>query len=237
MKGVAMHPLRIVKAASWAVVCGIATAASGQEMKLADCPPSVRKTFEAEARGSKIEAVHREKAEDETTYWAEVMIGGKAYAIGVLEDGTLAEMNLAVDADELPFDRAPAAVQSTFRREAFGETIDSLGKDMKYGVPIYEAAVRHRGRAYQIIVAEDGTLVEKVLIIDDEEVELAKCPAIVQATLKSHARGGSIGDITRSAGIGHPTYEAEVKIKDKVYMVEVAENGTLISKSLEAAEE
>jgi hypothetical protein len=46
-----------------------------------------------------------------------------------------------------------------------------------------------------------------------------------------------IGDITRFSGIGRPTYEAEVKLRDKIYLVEVAENGLLISKSLEAGEE
>jgi hypothetical protein len=232
-----MQPIRVVMAASLAVVLGVQAAATGQEMKLADCPEAVRKAFEAEAKGSRIESVHKEKAEDDTVYWAEVTIGGKAYAIGVLEDGTLAEMNLAVDDDELPFERCPAAVQATFRREAFGEKVESIGKDMKYGVPIYEAAVHHKGRSYEIVVAEDGTLVEKVLVIEDEEVELAKCPATVQATLKAHARGGTIGDVSRSTGIGRPTFEAEVKIKDKVYLIEVAENGTLISKSLEAGEE
>ena len=30
-------------------------------------------------------------------------------------------MNLAVDDEELPLDRCPAAVQATFRSEAFGE--------------------------------------------------------------------------------------------------------------------
>ena len=129
-------------------------------------------------------------------------IGGKTYAIGVLEDGTLTEMNLAVDDDELPFERCPAAVQATFRREAFGEKVDAVGKDMKYGVMIYETVVEHKGKSYEIVVAEDGTLVEKVLVIEDEEVELAKCPAAVQAALRQHAKGGTIGDITRSTGIG-----------------------------------
>ena len=106
---------------------------------------------------------------------------------------------------------------------------------MKYGVTIYEAVVDHKGKSYEIVVAEDGTLVEKVLVIDDEEVELATCPAAVQAAFREHAKGGTIGDITRSTGIGRPTYEAEVEIKGKVYLVEVDESGLLISKSLEAA--
>jgi uncharacterized membrane protein YkoI len=232
-----MQPLRVVMALSLTVVLGIRAAATGQEMKFSDGPAAVRKTFEAEAKGSRIETIHKEKAEDDTVYWAEVTIAGKAYAIGVLEDGTLTEMNLAIAEDQLAFDQCPAAVQATFRREAFGEKVESVGKDVKYGVPIYEAAVKHRGRSYEVVVAEDGTLVEKVLVIADEEIELAKCPATVQAALKAHARGGTIGDVTRSTGIGRPTFEAEVKIKDKVYLIEVAETGSLISKSLEAGEE
>ena len=146
-------------------------------------------------------------------------------------------MNLAVDDEELPFDRCPAAVQATFRSEAFGEKVDAVGRDMKYGVTIYQTVVDHKGKSYEIVVAEDGTLVEKVLVIDDEEIELSDCPAAVRAALHEHAKGGEIGDITRSTGIGRHTFEAEVKIKDKIYSIEVAESGLLISKSLEAAED
>jgi hypothetical protein len=56
----------------------------------------------------------------------------------------------------------------------------------------------------------------------------------VQAALRQHAKGGTVRDITRSTGIGQQTFEAEVEIKGKVYLIEVAEDGLLISKSLEA---
>ena len=154
-----------------------------------------------------------------------------------LEDGTLSEMNLAVDDEELPFDRCPAAVQATFRSEAFGEKVDAIGRDMKYGVTIYQTVVDHKGKSYEIVVAEDGTLVEKVLVIDDEEVKLSDCPAAVRTALHEHAKGGEIGDVTRSTGIGQHTFEAEVKMKTKVYLIEVAESGLLISKSLEAVKD
>jgi hypothetical protein len=232
-----MLPMRVVTVASLVLACGAATAASAQEIKLSDCPPAVRKTFEAEARGAKIEAIRKEKEGDETVFWTEVAVDGKAYAIGVLEDGTLTEMNLAFDDADLQIDRCPAEVQATFRREALGEKLESVGKDMKYGVPIYQSVIHHKGKSYEIVVAEDGTLVEKVLVIEDDEVELAKCPNTVQAALRHHAKGGTIVAITRSTGISHPTFEAEVKIKDKVYFIELAENGVLISKSLEAGEE
>lgn len=233
----AMQRLGIVTIASLGLVLGLATAGPGQEMKFSECPAAVRKGLEAESRGARIETVHKEQEGDETMYWAEAVIAGKAYAIGVLEDGTLAELNLAVDDAEIPFERCPSAVQATFRREAFGEPIKAVGKDVKYGVPIFHAPVSHRGRTYEVVVAEDGTLVEKVLVIEDEEVELSKCPAAVQAALRHHAGAGKIGDVTRSTGIIHPTYEAEVELKDKVYLIEVSEAGVLISKSLEAGEE
>jgi hypothetical protein len=223
----------------WAVFSGLVVAAAAaakddEELKWSDCPAAVRKTLQAESKGAKIETVTKERNEDETIFWADVTLGGKAYSIGVLEDGTLSEMNLAVDEEEVPFDRGPAPVKATFRNESFGEKVETLGKDMKYGVTIYEAVVDHKGKSYQIVVAEDGTLVEKVLVIDDEEIELSACPAAVRTALQEQAKGGRIGDITRSTGIGKPTYETEIEIKGKVYLIEVAENGLLISKSLQA---
>jgi hypothetical protein len=121
--------------------------------------------------------------------------------------------------------------------EAFGARIESVGKDVMYGNIVYQATVEHEGKSYEVVVAEDGTLVEKVLVIDDEEVELAACPASVQIAFREHSAGGTIGEIVRSTGISRATYEAEVDIKGKVYLIEVSETGHLISKSLEAAAE
>jgi hypothetical protein len=233
-----MQPLWVISAATLGVVLAVALAGDDERIKFADCPPAVQKTFESEAKGAKIEKVTKEKnVDDDTLYWAELAVGGKMYTIGVLEDGTLTEMNLAVDDDELPLERCPAAVQATLRHEAFGQRIGSVGIDMKYGVPIYQTVVPYRGHSYEIVVAEDGTLVEKVLVIEDEEVDLEKCPTSVQRSLRAHSDGGKIGQITRSTGIGKHTFEAEVEIKTKVYLIEVAESGFLISKSLEAGKE
>jgi hypothetical protein len=228
-----MQPFWILTA-SFCFICGFA-GYDEQKIKLADCPEVVRAAFQAEAKAAKIDHVVKELGEDgENVYWAEVTSGGKTYAVGVLEDGTLTEMNLAVDDKEISFDRCPAAVQATFRAEALGEKVVVAGKDIKYGVTIYQSVVHHKGKAYQIVVAEDGTLVEKDLVIDDDEIDMAKCPTPVQTSLREHAKGGKIGQITRFTGIIHRTFEAEMEIDRKVYLIEVAENGLLISKSLEA---
>jgi hypothetical protein len=233
-----MAPFPIVSAALIGLVLATAPRGHAQDVKIADCPAAVRKALEAEARGAKIETVTKEKDDnDQMVYWIEVPVEGRAYAIGVLEDGTLTEMNLAVDDADLTFARCPGAVQATILSEAFGAKVDAVGKDMKYGVTIYETTVNHNGKSYEIVVAEDGTLVEKVLVINDEEVTIEQCPPAVKVTLHEYSKGGKIGEITRSTGITRHTFEAEVEIKGNVYLIEVAENGHLISKSLEATEE
>jgi hypothetical protein len=235
-----MRPSWALIASSMVVGSSLAMGPVADElkMKFADCPAGVRKTFQAEAPGVKIETVTREKDEgNETIYWAEAAIGERTYAIGVLEDGTLSEMNLAFDDEEIPLEKCPEPVRETFKAEAFGEKVESVGKMMRYGVLIFDAVVTHKDRSYQVSVAEDGTLFEKVLVIDDEQVDLDKCPAAVQAALKKQAHGGAIHDVTRTTGILRPTYEASVEIKSKVYLIEVDEAGLLLSKTLEAGEE
>ncbi len=207
-------------------------------IKLADCPGAVQSTLKAEIGSAKVELVNRETDESgATTYWADVLLLGKTYSIGVLGDGTLVEMTLGLDADEVLFERLPAAVQATFKSEGFGLKIDRASKELKFGVQVYEAVVNHKGRRYELVVAEEGTLVEKVLVIEDDEVEFSRCPAAVQATLTKHAGADMIQEVTRYSGIVKPTYEAEVEINGKVYLIEVAESGVLISKSLEATED
>jgi hypothetical protein len=55
--------------------------------------------------------------------------------------------------------------------------------------------------------------------------------------LRDEAKGGEIAEILRSTGIHKPVYEARVTIKGKAYLVEVAEGGMLISKSLDEDEQ
>lgn len=238
----ALEPERVVMQPFWFIIAalsgflfGTVAAGDGEEVKFSDCPAAVKKTLQAEARGAKLDTVSKERDEDAgVVYRAYVTVGGKRYAVSVLEDGTLAEMTLAVEQEKVPLDRCPDAVRATFQSEAFGEKINVVDTDVKYGVTIYQTVVDHMGRSYEIAVAEDGTLVEKVLVIDDEDIKLSDCPAAVRTALHEQAKGGEVGDVTRSTGIGPHTFEAEVKIRNKVYLIEVAESGFLIAKSLEA---
>ena len=201
-------------------------------IKLAECPAAVRKTLEHEAKGSKLETVDKITEDGATTYGAEVLVGGRKYRVHVDAEGSLIEMGLEVGDEEVKFAASPAAVQATFHREAKDAKFDLLTKDLKYGVNVYEAVAMLGGKEYSIVVAENGTLVEKMLIVAEDEIDLTHCPAAVQHALKEHAQGGKIGPVTRATGVGGHVFESELEIKGKTYFIEVTEGGGLITKSL-----
>ena len=105
------------------------------------------KTLQAEAKSAKLETVTKEKNEDnETVYRAKCLWAAKRMNRRRWRDGTLTEINLAVDDEDLPLDRCPAIVQATFRSEAYGEKIDAGRRDMKYGLTVYQTVVDHKGK-------------------------------------------------------------------------------------------
>jgi uncharacterized membrane protein YkoI len=153
------------------------------ELKLSDCPAAVQKTLQREAYGAKIDEVEKEIEDGKTTYEAEVTIDGKEYEISVADDGTLLEKVLE-DADdddekedeqketkdvEIKFSDCPAAVQKTLKREANGANLETIDKETEDGKAVYEVAVKIDGKNYEIAVAQDGTLISKVLDEEDED--------------------------------------------------------------------
>jgi hypothetical protein len=67
----------------------------------------------------------------------------------------------------------------------------------------------------------------------EEQVTADELPAAVKKTLDKAAQGGKVREIERETEGGKTVYEAEVVIKGKTYEIEIAENGTLIGKSLD----
>ena len=72
---------------------------------------------------------------------------------------------------------------------------------------------------------------------EEKTIELSDCPKAVQKTLKREANGSELEEITKEEEDGKTVYEAEVEIDGKDYEIEVAEDGTLLSKELEDEED
>jgi len=66
------------------------------------------------------------------------------------------------------------------------------------------------------------------------EVSRAEVPAAVMATLEREAAGGTIGEIEKEMEGGRIVYTAEVIINGEEWEIEVAEDGRLLGKELEA---
>ncbi len=76
---------------------------------------------------------------------------------------------------------------------------------------------------------------------DDDETEtpvrMADLPKSVLKTLKFEALGGQVDEIVKETEDGKTIYEAEVEFGDKDYDIEIAADGTLLSKTLEEVED
>jgi hypothetical protein len=66
------------------------------------------------------------------------------------------------------------------------------------------------------------------------EVKRSDVPAAVMATIEREAAGGTIGDIEREIEDGATVYTAEVTLNGEEWEIEVAEDGKLLGKELEA---
>ncbi len=154
----------------------------------------------------------------------------------------------------------PKAVQKTLKHEAGKGKIVDVDVRKIDGVAIYESEVLFGDLEYDIVIRGDGTLLAKLLENDgddedegheedgdeegdedDEEeaetpVRMADLPKSVKKTLKREARGGEIEEIEKETEGDNVVYEAEVEFGEKEYEVEIAQDGTLLSKVLEEEE-
>ncbi len=207
-----------------------------EDVEFSAAPAAVQKTMQAETKGADFTTLSKETEDDRTKYWADVEISGKSYVIGVAEDGTLSELSLLINDEEIALADCPPAVQKTFNEESRGAKIESVERESQLGVTIYLTMVEINGNDYELKVAEDGTLTAKILMIEEDEVDLSGCPAAVQDALRNYARGGTIDEVTRLQGLGKRIYAASVEIGDRSYTIEVDAGGALIAKTLDEDE-
>jgi hypothetical protein len=70
---------------------------------------------------------------------------------------------------KIAFAQVPEAAQKTLTDESKGNNIDSVDKELKHGMTVYEADTVIYGKNYEIKVAQDGTLVSKKLDVESKE--------------------------------------------------------------------
>lgn len=146
-----------------------APAAAPGTIKFTAAPPAVQKTFAAESRNSKIELLG--KAEDGSFYQAIVGIGNPAtnnYLIAVAKDGQLLRKILEPFRVDVKLEECPAPVQKALQNEVKGAKVEESFKATAAKQVEFVFTVSTKDAAYQLVFMEDGTLLSKVFLDDDQ---------------------------------------------------------------------
>ncbi len=78
--------------------------------------------------------------------------------------------------ETVTLEQLPAAVRQTIEKETAGGTVTELVKEVEEGKTLYEAEFTKDGKAFEVEVAEDGTLLSKEEDEGDDEDEGDQAP-------------------------------------------------------------
>ncbi len=141
----------------------------------------------------------------------------------------------------------PGAVSAALDKEAPGAEIEEIEKEEKDGKVVYDVDVKIEGKEFELKIAADGTVLKKEAEEEKEEKEgeegdeedkdeavtvaLSDVPEAVQATVKTEAPNGEIGEIEKEEEDGKVVYDVDVKIDGKKFELKIAADGTLLKKN------
>jgi uncharacterized membrane protein YkoI len=72
---------------------------------------------------------------------------------------------------------------------------------------------------------------------NETKIKFADAPTAVQKTLKRESAAAAVDEIEKETEDGKTEYEAEIAIDGKVYVIKIAEDGTLLGKNLKAEDD
>jgi hypothetical protein len=115
----------------------------------------------------------------------------------------------------------PAAVEKTVSSQTAGATIKGFNQEQEKGETFYEAELLVSGHSKDILIDEDGDIVEV-----EEQVDFASLPAAVQSGLQAKAGKGKLGKVeslTKHDKL--VAYETTVKTAGKRTEIQVGPDG------------
>lgn len=159
-------------------------AETGKEttITLKQLPRAVKATLLKNSKGAKIQEIEKTVTKGVTTYSADIAKGGKIFDVEIAANGKLikieedkpaakaeakdkegdesAEGAEPANEVDVAFADVPAAVQNTIKDWAGAGKIDGVEKGVTNGKTIYSADVTKDGKVWDVMVAEDGTLIK-----------------------------------------------------------------------------
>ncbi len=167
--------------------------AKGNEAKVgvSDLPAAVRAALEKEAPNGEIEEIEKEEKDGKVVYEVDVKIEGKELELKIAADGTVLKKEAEEEEEKEGEDRdeedeededegvtvtlgdLPDAVKATLNgfieKEAPGAKIEEIEKEVEDGEVIYDIELEAGDKDIELEIAEDGTLLEKEVAVDDDD--------------------------------------------------------------------
>ena len=141
---------------------------------------------------------------------------GIAGALVLLVAGTAVAQEKKIKRSDLP-----PAVEKTVTAQSQGAMITGFSEEKEKGQTFYEAEVIVNGHSKDVLMDANGAIVEV-----EEEVELGKLPAEVQAGLTAKAGKGTIKKVESITKHGKlAAYEAQLTTNGKRSEVQVGPDG------------
>lgn len=126
---------------------------AAKKLTLADLPPAVQKTVQAELQGGEIKSIGKETEHGVAQYEVETMVNGKHRDINVDTKGAL----LVVE-EETTIDSIPAAAKAAILKKVAYGKLGMVELFKKGGETMYEAAYTAKnGRKHEALFKADGT--------------------------------------------------------------------------------
>jgi len=136
-------------------------------LQLSDTPQAVQNAIQQHAAGRKVVDIDKETWSNKTVYEVEFEQAGRNAQIHVAEDGTIVKSESAGEGLGkrlfglylgTQLEDTPVAVQETIKREARGNQIVDIDKELRIGEPVYEVEIKQPTGNYEIHIAQNGTI-------------------------------------------------------------------------------
>jgi uncharacterized membrane protein YkoI len=200
----------------FAVVSVISAAEPSKTVSLAQVPPAVRKTMDAQLAGAKITEIERDEDEGVSFTVSYKARDGQERDFTVAEHGTLLSVEVAMD-------ETPVPVQRTVRAQVGTGTIEYIAKSFDEDEITYDIDMKGKdGAERSFSVTLEGKL-------QAMQMFLTETPAPVHKTIESSLGPAKLEGIFHIFERDETSYYVEVRRDGKLRDFSVAENGKLQS--------
>jgi uncharacterized membrane protein YkoI len=157
-----------VASLAWALMFASVSCAENEKegaakrLEPADVPQKVMAAAKGRFPGAQFHSIEKENEDGKVIYDFELTQDGRKYEMDILDDGTIIEIEKALDAGDRP-DNVTKLVMDKWPKASIKEVMEkSIIKDGKESVHEYEVVLRTPdGKTQEVTVSKDGKITEE----------------------------------------------------------------------------